>query len=346
MNESHAIEGGSGQVRTLSAETPGGITAFSFGDATPVLDSRGLFDYLECWKNGRYYEPPVSLSGLSRTTRSNPFLYSGLIFKRNMLVRTFVPHPLLGRSAFSQMALDYLVFGQSYIERQVSGTGRLLSLQPLMAQYLRRGVVPGEFFQVRADRAEHEFRPGSVYQLREADADQEIYGLPEWLAVVQSALLNESATLFRRKYYNNGSHAGFILYLTDPQPDGGDVAGLREALKSARGPGNFRNLFVHSPNGKKDGIQLIPVSEVAAKDEFTGIKRVTRDDILAALRIPPQLLGIVPQNSGGFGSIRDAARVWSTMELGPLQSRLAMVNDWIGEEVISFAPFDIGSAAT
>ncbi|ECH9271884.1 Presumed portal vertex protein, partial [Salmonella enterica subsp. enterica] len=104
-------------------------------------------------------------------------------------------------------------------------------------------------FQVRAGRAEHEFAPGSVYQLREADTDQEIYGMPEWLAVVQSALLNESATLFRRRYYTNGSHAGFILYMTDPQPEGMDVDALRQALRDSRGPGNFRNLFVHSPNG-------------------------------------------------------------------------------------------------
>jgi len=91
------------------------------------------------------------------------------------------------------------------------------------------------------------------------------------MPAIQSALLNESAMLFRRKYYTNGSHAGFILYLSDPQVNDADVTSLREALKDARGPGNFKNLFLHSPGGKKDGVQLIPVSEVAAKDEFTGI---------------------------------------------------------------------------
>jgi capsid portal protein len=34
-----------------------------------------------------------------------------------------------------------------------------------------------------------------------------VRSLPEWITSLQSALLNESATLFRRKYYNNGSHA-------------------------------------------------------------------------------------------------------------------------------------------
>lgn len=161
---------------------------------------------------------------------------------------------------------------------------------------------------------------------------------------MQSALLNESATLFRRKYYNNGSHAGYILYMTDPQPEGMDVDALRDALRQSRGPGNFKNLFVHSPNGKKDGLQVIPVSEVAARDEFAGIKSVTRDDMLAALRVPPQLLGIVPQNSGGFGSIRDAAEVWAAMELAPLQARMAAINEWLGQEVIRFDAFAMPEA--
>jgi capsid portal protein len=70
---------------------------------------------------------------------------------------------------------------------------------------------------------------------------------------------------FRRRYYENGSHAGFILYLTDDKAGQGDIDALRDALKSAKGPGNFRNLFYDAPGGSKDGMQLIPVSEVAGE---------------------------------------------------------------------------------
>lgn len=323
---------------------PAHVEAFTFGDPTPVLDGRGVMDYAECWLNGRWYEPPVSLDGLSRSVRSNPYLHSGLIFKRNMLANAFIPHPWLSREGFEQLALDWLTFGNGYLERRNSRLGTPMALVPPLAKYMRRGAVDGEFFMVRGWRQEHEFAPGTVFQLREADVDQEIYGLPEWLGALQSALLNESATLFRRKYYNNGSHAGFILYMTDSQPNDADVTALREALKQARGPGNFRNLFLHSPGGNKDGIKLIPVSEVAAKDEFTGIKGVTRDDMLASLRIPPQLLGIVPTNAGGFGSITDAGAVWAGHELEPLQARMLKVNDWAGEEVIRFRPREFAGA--
>ena len=209
---------------------------------------------------------------------------------------------------------------------------------------MRRGTDLVNYWFAQTWLTEHEFAPGTIFHLREPDINQEVYGLPEYLSALNSAWLNESATLFRRKYYQNGSHAGFILYMTDAAQDQGDVDALRKALKEAKGPGSFRNLFMYAPNGKKDGIQLIPVSEVAAKDEFFNIKNVTRDDLLAAHRVPPQLMGIIPNNTGGFGDAAKAAEVFSANEIAPLQERFKEVNDWIGEEVIRFKPYELAKS--
>jgi PBSX family phage portal protein len=129
------------------------------------------------------------------------------------------------------------------------------------------------------------------------------------------------------------------MYMSDPAADQKDVDNIREALKKSKGPGNFRNLFMYSPNGKKDGIQIIPLSEVAAKDEFLNIKNVSRDDMLAAHRVPPQLMGILPTNTGGFGDVEKAARVFVRNELIPLQKRLEEINEWLGNDVIRFSPY-------
>ncbi|CAB5651268.1 phage portal protein, PBSX family [Pseudomonas putida] len=59
------------------------------------------------------------------------------------------------------------------------------------------------------------------------------------------------------------------------------------------------------------------------------------------LRIPPQLMGVVPQNAGGFGSVRDATEVWAINELEPEQARLLQINEWLGEEVIRFKPYEL-----
>ncbi len=47
-------------------------------------------------------------------------------------------------------------------------------------------------------------------------------------------------------------------------------------------------------------------------------------------------LGIIPQNSGGFGDIGKAREVFYHNEIRPLQIRFMEVNEWLGDEVIQF----------
>lgn len=294
---------------------------------------------------GKWYEPPISMDGLAKSARAAVHHASSMIVKRNILAACFIPHQLLPLTAFLRYAMEFITFGNAYLERRDSRTGKPLALAPSLAKYTRRGLDLETYWFVQGYKQEHEFRRGSVFHLLEPDYHQEIYGLPEYIPALHAAWLNESATLFRRRYYKNGSHAGFILYLTDPVQKQDDVDKLREALKESKGPGNFRNLFMYAPGGKKDGIQLIPVAEVAAKDEFLNIKNVTRDDMLAAHRVPPQLMGIIPNNTGGFGDAEKAAKVFAANEIKPLQARLAEVNAWIGEEVVRFREYDLAKDA-
>lgn len=331
-------------VAPNTAADPAGMQAFSFGDPLPVLDRRELLDYIQCLDNGRWYDTPISFDGLAKTFRASPHHSSCIYLKRNILLGTFKPSRWLSRAEFSRLVLDYLIFGNGYLERLDSIGGRALRMQHALAKYVRRGLKDGSYWWVQGVRLEHEFKQGSIWHLIEPDVHQEIYGLPEYIGAIQSALLNESSTLFRRKYYVNGSHAGYILYVNDAAQDIDDINKMREALQASKGPGNFRNLFLYSPNGKKDGVQLIPISEVAAKDEFMGIKDATRDDVLAAHRVPPQLLGIVPKNAGGFGSIEQAATVFVKNELVPLQTRLLELNEWLGEAAVAFATYELQAA--
>ncbi|EPJ4165332.1 MULTISPECIES: phage portal protein [Citrobacter] len=329
------------QLRTQPEQTR--AEAFSFGDPVPVLDRREMLDYLECAQMDRWYEPPISFEGLARTFRAAVHHSSALFVKRNILASTFIPHKLLSQQAFSRFALDFLVFGNAYLERRTNRLGQTLSLEPTLAKFTRRGIDFNTywFVQYGFGTEPYQFETGKVFHLMEPDLNQEVYGLPEYLSSIPSTLLNESATLFRRKYYLNGSHAGFIMYMSDPAQNQSDVDNIREALRQSKGPGNFRNLFMYSPNGKKDGIQIIPLSEVAAKDEFLNIKNVSRDDMLAAHRVPPQMMGIIPQNAGGFGDVGKASVVFVRNELTTLQLRMAELNEWLGEDVIRFSPYSL-----
>lgn len=53
-------------------------------------------------------------------------------------------------------------------------------------------------------------------------------------------------------------------------------------------------------------------------------------------------MSIVPDNTGGFGSIESAAKVFVVNELMPLQALFRELNDWLGQEVIRFKPYELG----
>lgn len=317
------------------------VEAFTFGEPSAVLDKRDILDYAECISNGKWLEPPISFTGLAKSLRAAVHHSSPIYVKRNILASTFIPHPLLSQQAFSRFALDYLVFGNAFLEKRQNRLGGLLRLESSPAKYTRRGVEEDVYWFVQSFKDPYRFDPGTVFHLIEPDINQELYGLPEYLSSLNSAWLNESATLFRRKYYQNGAHAGYIMYVTDAAQSQTDINRLREAMTKTKGLGNFKNLFFYAPNGKPDGIKIVPLSEVATKDDFFNIKNASRDDLLSAHRVPPQMMGIIPSNTGGFGDVEKASKVFVKNELTPLQERMKEVNKWIGEEVIAFRPYTL-----
>ncbi|MFZ3404686.1 hypothetical protein LCG94_15395 [Aeromonas salmonicida] len=50
-------------------------------------------------------------------------------------------------------------------------------------------------------------------------------------------------------------------------------------------------MFINIPDGKTDSIKLIPVGDVATKDEFAAIKGITAQDVLTCRRFPAVLAG-------------------------------------------------------
>jgi PBSX family phage portal protein len=316
------------------ARTPG-AQAFTFGEPE-AIDRASLLDYRYIYSSGRWYEPPVSLVGLANMVQVAPHHASALYLKRNLLVESFVPSSFLSTREFSSMTMDYLTFNNGYFQVQRSIGGNPLKLLRMPSLQTRVGLQPGQFWFCPEGRQETEFKPGDVVHLFDVDLKQEIYGVPEYLSALHAAQLNRSATLFRRKYYDNGSHAGFILSMTDPAQDPEDIDAIRDALRNSKGPGNFRNLFVYTPGGSKDGIKLIPISEVGARDDFASIKNTSRDDVLVAHRVPPQLLGVVPTNAGGFGNVDEARKAFMRTEIRPIQTRMAALNEDLGVNAIAF----------
>lgn len=58
------------KTATMTASATQKIEAFTFGEPSPVLDRRDIFDYVECINNGKWYEPMVNFSGLAKSLRA------------------------------------------------------------------------------------------------------------------------------------------------------------------------------------------------------------------------------------------------------------------------------------
>lgn len=316
----------------------------SFSSAQTITRD-SLLDYIQSDFNGQYYDVPINLNDLYTVYRSSVFHASALELKANILLTTLLPNKYISNTDFLHLALNFLIFGNGFVERIDSATGKLLRLKNSPAKRTRRAKGDNYVFLNQYGTDPHKFKQGGVFHLIQPDINQEIYGLPSYMASVTSSKLNQESTMFRLNYYLNGSHAGYIIYLTDPSYNDDDVKTLKQQLKSSKGGGAFKNLFLRAPDGKPEGLKLIPVADVAAKDEFVNIKEISREDELGMHRVPPQIMGIVPKNSGGFGAVDSAAKVFARNEIEVLQSRFLEMNDWLGEEVIKFKDYIISGVA-
>lgn len=315
------------------------VEVFSFADVQGLF---GLFDFVGCVNNGRYFETPVSWFDVERLLTSGVHHASALQAKLNILKGTFIPTELLSRAEFEKLAFNYLVLGNGYLEMQRNRFGKALSMKNRLALYMRRASNLRDFVYLRNDFISldyEELNGENVIHIMQPNLKQEVYGMPYYLGAMDSVELNAAATRFRVRYYKNGSHAGFILYSTDTVIDEDGWANVKNQLRQSQGSGNFKNVLLRAPGGNVDSLKLIPIAEVAAKDEFLNIKQVSAEDMLAMHRVPPALMGIVPKNIGGLGDAATVAKVFAKNEVEPLQQTFLDVNEQTGLKVFAFREY-------
>jgi PBSX family phage portal protein len=308
------------------------MRAFTFGAPEAVLGDN-IGNYLGVFpsNDGTLYTPPASRVGLAKLLQANA--HHGAIppFKRNLLLRDFIPSRGFSHQAMSRAALDYMVFGETYLLRKRSVFDQVLELEHLPAINMRVRV-DGGFVMLMPDGSRLEFDQDEVEHIFNYDVQQNIYGVPDYLGGLQALLLNEAATLFRRRYYNNGAHVGYIFYSNDPNMSEEDEKALQAQISGSKGVGNFRSMFVNIPGGAEKAIQIIPVGDFQSKDDLEKVKNITRNDIIAAWRMNPALAGIIPENNAGFGDIEKIDRVYTNNEIRPICQMFNQVNDTLRED--------------
>src|SRR3546814_17146841 len=105
---------------------PQPMRAFTFGEPEQVL-SGNIGEYMGVFPSddGEIYKPPVSRTGLAKLLRANA--HHGAIpkFKRNLLLREFIPSVGCSAKTMGCAGLDYMVFGDAFFYRDRSEERRV-----------------------------------------------------------------------------------------------------------------------------------------------------------------------------------------------------------------------------
>ncbi|KFK68400.1 phage portal protein [Vibrio vulnificus] len=313
------------QLTQLKAEASESKSVYSFDpNPEPVDTNSWMTRYCELVYNDfdDYWEPPISLKGLADIANVNGYHGSLLKARANYVAARFLSGGGMQMYKMNNACWDYFGLGMAAFVKIRSYMKNVIALEPLPMMHMRKRKN-GDFVQLLRDNKQKPFKAKDVIFIPQYDPQQQIYGLPDYLGSIQSCLLNRDATLFRRRYYLNGAHMGFIFYSTDPNLSEEDEEALKNKIASSKGIGNFRSMFVNIPNGKEKGIQLIPVGDIATKDEFERIKNITAQDIVVGHRWHSGMGGIAPQQGTSLPDPIKVIQVYDKCEVIPVCKRIA-----------------------
>ena len=302
--------------------------------------SADILNYMEVALVNGLYEPPIPLDTLAKAVRANPMHGSALYVKGNMASSSVTLLSQMKKRDFRRFMADFLTFGNGYLQIVRNGFREIVAIKHLPALFMRRKENTDEYCykpKEFSDEGRVDYRAGQVFHLTEYDVCQELYGLPQYIGALSSIWLNEDATLFRRKYYINGSHAGYLLYMNDPNLTKDQEREIKQKLSKG---GAFQNLYVNAKgkDGKKP--ELTPIGQVEAKDAFKDIKSMTTNDVLASHRIPLELMSIVREGFTSSSDLNKVDRVFYKNELVPLLELVSELNEFVGMDVITIKDYE------
>ncbi|MGR3962724.1 phage portal protein, partial [Vibrio lentus] len=159
-----------------------------------------------------------------------------------------------------------------------------------------------------------------------------LYGLPSHISSLTSIWLNDDATLFRRQYYRNGNHAGYLLYMNEPTMTEKQEKAIKKQLQAQEGMA-FKNLFVNAKGKDTKAPELKPIGQVEAKDSYKEVKNQTMNEVLSVHRVPIELMSIRRESITSL-DLNKVDWLFHKNELLPLIDMMQELNDVVGSEVI------------
>lgn len=309
---------------------------FSFDDPEIYDGEFDDFDEIFFHHDNEYYEPAISKKGLAKMRWANGHHGAVGEFKANQAVKYLKPNKMVKRKDLFMMMIDHVYCGDGYMKRIENAFGDTLGLvhqNTLPVRRLKREKKKSPRFGFLKGGELKKFKRDEIIQLSQYDSLQKIYGTPSYFGAINSIILNKEATDFRIRFYKNGNHMGYLFVTTAAALSVKDRKKLAAEIAKSKGVGNFRSMYLHLPDRGKtkieDLVKIIPVGEIGTKDEYQRIKNISRDEIMAAWRVRPELAGMMPEGNGSTGDMEKISRVNYENEVVPMQNMILDLNEYL-----------------
>lgn len=313
-----------------------------------------------------YWEPPTDFDVLTMYVRAQSHHESALDCKTKTIAigYTFADSSTHDQESLEGMlpyfdleaaVLDYNIYGNCYFELIRNRLGEIVELKHLHARTMRVGIREGQFFQVIDGEKKRKF-DGNILHIRNYAPESSLYGLPKYLGTRESIALNNLSKRMRNAFLNNGSFVQYFVLANLPFDDRDEHGEsptenkLKQKLEETKLDGSGKPIFLNF-DGEVDGDlkEKFNVIEFNAdslfKDDFHKTTEVTRNDILSAHQVAPEILSVFTDNRYS-GDLEKIVKMYNMVTVRPIQIRFKTEINKIlpPTKHINFIPFSLDPA--
>ena len=242
----------------------------------------------------------------------------------------------------SSATYDYWEIGNGYLEAVANLRGELTEMYQVLGEtiflrpprhfyrYLQYyGGSQTEFKRFSRD-ANGKVTPGMIH-FRFANNRSTQYGYPDWANAIPILTLNQQGLDWNSRFFSQGGMPEYVIMISGPE-----VSISKETMEAARTfwQKNYNGeegqhkvlLMTAQTKGKAAGAAKIDFERITPEfkdQDFTILRRDTRDEILSSHGTPPRIMGVVAHGQlGGTGEIYGQMQVFRDVEITPAQHNI------------------------
>jgi len=158
----------------------------------------------------------------------------------------------------------------------------------------------------------------------------EFYGEPDYVAAINQIVTLYKADKYNDVFFDNGAKPDHAIIFEDSDPSDEQIEAITEFYrKEFKGYKNaHKTLILTTGEGNGETKPKIRIEEMGKVEDlsFENLKKVGRDEIIAAHGVPPRMVGVVDPNAlGGGGELISQLHMFNEVSIKP---KMALVEEF------------------